>query len=61
MNGKKRNAYRVLVEKLKGKSLQRRPRRRRVDNIDTDLVDVGRGSVDWIDLAQAFMNTEMNL
>jgi hypothetical protein len=29
-----------------------RPRRRWVDNIRMDLVEVGRGDVDWIGLAQ---------
>jgi hypothetical protein len=48
----KRNAYRLLVEKLEGKRLLGRPRRRRVDNIRMDLGEVGWDDVDWIGLAQ---------
>jgi hypothetical protein len=44
---KKRNAYRLLVGKP-----ERRPRRRWLDNIRMDLVEVGWGDVDWIGLAQ---------
>jgi hypothetical protein len=51
-NGEKRNAYRLLVGKLEGKRPPGRPRRRRVDNIRTDLEEVGRGDVDWIGLAK---------
>jgi hypothetical protein len=35
-----------------GKRLLRKPRRRRVDNIRMDLVEMGWGNVDWIGLAQ---------
>jgi hypothetical protein len=35
-----------------GKRPLGRPRRRWVDNIKMDLVEVGWGDVDWIDLAQ---------
>jgi hypothetical protein len=45
--GKKRNGYR-LVGKPEGKRLLRRPKRRWVDNIRLDLVEVGWGDVDWI-------------
>jgi predicted small integral membrane protein len=44
-----------------------RPRRRRVDNIWMDLVEVGWGDVDWIGLAQdmdtwrALVNSLLNL
>ena len=47
--------YRVLVGKPEGKrQLERpsRPRRRWVDNIRTDLQEVGCGYMDWIGLAQ---------
>jgi hypothetical protein len=37
MNGEKRNAYRILVGKLEGKTPLGRPRRRWVDNIKMDL------------------------
>jgi hypothetical protein len=38
--------------KMKGRSPLRRPRRRWVDNIKMDLLEVGCGSVDWIEVAQ---------
>jgi hypothetical protein len=48
----KRNAYRLLVGKPEGKRPLGRPRRRCVDNIRMDLVEVGWGDVDYIGLAQ---------
>jgi hypothetical protein len=45
--GEKRNAYRLLVGKPEGRRPLGRPRRRWVDNIRVDLVDV-----DCIGLAQ---------
>jgi hypothetical protein len=60
----KRNAYRILVEKPKGKRPLGRPSRRWVDNIKMNLRYNG---VDWIDLAQdryqwrALVITVMNL
>jgi hypothetical protein len=50
--GEKRNAYRILVGKPEGKRPLGRPRCRWVDNIKTDLREIGWDSVDWIDLAQ---------
>jgi hypothetical protein len=50
--GDKRNAYRLLVEKPEGKRPLGRPRRRWVDNIKLDLLEIGWGDVDWIGLAQ---------
>ena len=44
--------YRVLVGKSGGKRPRGRPRRRWVDNIRTDLQEVGCGHMDWIGLAQ---------
>ena len=44
--GEGRGVYRVLVGKPEGK----RPRRRWVGNIRTDLQEVGCGYVDWIGL-----------
>ena len=38
--------------KPEGKRPLRRPRRRWEDNIKMDLQEVGRGGMDWIDLAQ---------
>jgi hypothetical protein len=48
----KRNAYRTLVGKPKGKKPLGRPRYRCVDNIKMDLREIGWGGMDWIDLAQ---------
>jgi hypothetical protein len=48
----KRHAYRLLVGKPEGRRRLGRPRRRWVDNIRMDLVEVGWGDVDWIGLAQ---------
>jgi hypothetical protein len=42
-----RDVYRVLVGELK-----ERPRRRWEDNVKLDLQQVGRGDMDWIELAQ---------
>jgi hypothetical protein len=65
--GEKRNGYRLLVRKPKGKIPLGRPRRRWVDNIRLDLREVGWGDVDWIGLAQdrnrwrALVNSVLNL
>jgi hypothetical protein len=40
------------VGKLEGRRPLGRPRRRWLDNIMMDLVEVGCGDVDWIGLAQ---------
>ena len=59
--------YRVLVGKHEGKRPLGRPRRRWEDNIKMDLLEVGCGGVDWIELAQnrdrwkALVNAVMNL
>jgi hypothetical protein len=66
-NGEKRNAYRLLVGKPEGKRPVGRPRHRWVDNIRTDLGEVGWGDVDWIGLAKdknrwrALVNSVLNL
>jgi hypothetical protein len=65
--GEKRNAYRFLVGKPEGKRPLGRPRRRWVDNIRMDLVEIDWGDVDWIGIAQdrdkwsALVNAVMNL
>jgi hypothetical protein len=51
-NGEKRSVYRLSVGKPEGRRPLRRPRRRWVDNIRMDLVEVGWADVDWICLAQ---------
>jgi hypothetical protein len=45
-NGEKSNAYRLLVGKPEGKRPLGRPRRRWLDNIRMDLVEVGWGDLD---------------
>jgi hypothetical protein len=65
--GEKRNAYRLLVGKPEGRGPLGRPRRRWLDNIRMNLVEVGGGDVDWIGLAQdrnrwrALVNSGLNL
>jgi hypothetical protein len=65
--GKKRNVYRLLVGKPEGKRPLGRPRRRGIDNIKIDLLEIGLSAVDWIGLAQdryrwgALLNSAMNL
>ena len=50
--GEQRGVYRVLEGKPEGRRPLWRPRRRWVDNIRTDLQEVGCGYMDWIGLAQ---------
>jgi len=50
--GGERGVYRVLVGKPEGRRPLGRPRRRWVDNIRMDLLEVGCGYMDWIGLAQ---------
>jgi hypothetical protein len=50
-NREKRNAYRILVGKPKGKSPLGRPRRSWVDNIKMNLRETVWGGTDWTDLA----------
>jgi len=50
--GEERGVYRVLLGKLEGKRPLGRPRRRWVDSIRKDLLEVGYGYMDWIGLAQ---------
>jgi hypothetical protein len=63
----KRNVYRLLVGKPKGKRQLGRPIHRWVDNIKMDLLEIGVSVVDWIGLAQdryrwrAVVNSVMNL
>jgi hypothetical protein len=50
--GEKRNMHRLLVGKPEGKRPLGRRRRRWMDNIKIDLLEVGLIVVDWIGLAQ---------
>jgi hypothetical protein len=65
--GEKRNVYRLLVGKPEGKKPLERPRRRWIDNIKMDLLEIGLSVVDWIVLAQdrymwrALVNSVMNI
>jgi hypothetical protein len=65
--GEKRNVYRLLVGKPEGKRPQGRPRRRWIDNIKMDVLEIGLSVVDWIGLAQdrhrwrALVNSVINL
>jgi hypothetical protein len=63
----KRNVYRLLVGKPKGKRPLGRPRHRWVYNIRMDLEEVGWDDVDWIGLSKdrnrwkALVNSVLNL
>jgi hypothetical protein len=65
--GENRNVYRLLVGKPEEKRPLRRPRRRWMDNIKMDLLEIGLDVVEWICLAQdryrwrALVNAVMNL
>jgi len=50
--GEERGIYSVLVGKPEGKRPLGRTRRRWMDNITTDLQEVGCGYMDWSGLAQ---------
>jgi hypothetical protein len=66
-NGEQRNVYKLLVGKPEGKRPLGRPRRRWIDYIKKDLLEIGLSVVDWIGLAQdryrwrALVNSAMNL
>jgi predicted small integral membrane protein len=57
----------LLVEKSEGRRTLGRLRRKCVDNMRVDLLELGWGGVDWIGLAQgrniwrALVNSVMNL
>jgi hypothetical protein len=63
----KRNVYRLLVRKPERKTPIGRPRRRWIDNITMDMLEIGLSVVGWIGLAQdkyrsmALVKTVMNL
>jgi hypothetical protein len=65
--GERRKVYRLLVGKPEGKRPLGRLRRRWVDNIKMNLLEIGWGGVDWIGLTQdrdkwrALVHAVMNL
>jgi hypothetical protein len=65
--GEIRNVYSLCVGKPEGKRLLERPRRRWIDNVKMDLLEIVLNVVDWIGLAQdkyrwrALGNSVMNL
>jgi hypothetical protein len=65
--GEKRNMYRLLVGKPEGKRPLERLRRKWIENIKMDLLEIEFNVVDWIGLAQdryrwrALANSVMNL
>jgi hypothetical protein len=66
-NMEKRTAYTILMGEPEGKIPLGRPRRKRVDNIEINVRELGWGGMEWIDLAQdsdrwtALVDTVMNL
>jgi hypothetical protein len=65
--GEKRKVLKLLVGKPEGKRPLGRPRRKWMDNIKIDLLEIGFNVVDWTALAQdwyrwrALVNSVMNL
>jgi hypothetical protein len=65
--GEKRKVYRSLVRNSDGKRPLGRPRRRWMDNIKKDFLEIGLNVVDWICLSQDryrwrfLVNSVMNL
>jgi hypothetical protein len=63
----KRNVYRLFIRKSEGKRPLGRPRRKWINNIKIDRLEIGLSVVDWIGLAQdryrwrALVNAVMNL
>jgi hypothetical protein len=55
----KRNVYRLLIGKPEGKRPLGIPRHRWVNNIKTDLVEIGLGELDWIGLTQIGKHGEL--
>jgi hypothetical protein len=50
--GEKRNVYRLMVVKPEVKRPLGRPKRRWIDGIKMDLLEIGLSVVGWIGLAQ---------
>jgi hypothetical protein len=66
-NGGEEECVWVLGRKARGKEPLGRPRRRWIDNIKMDLLEIGLSVVDWTGLAEdryrwrALVNSVMNL
>jgi hypothetical protein len=62
-----RGAYRILVGRPERRRPLRRPTHRSEDNVRVDLLEVGSGGMDWIDMVQdrdrwqALVNVVINL
>jgi hypothetical protein len=56
----KNNVYRLLVGKPEGKRPLGRPRRRWIDNIKMDILEIGFSVVDWIGLARITTGGELS-
>jgi hypothetical protein len=52
VNGEESNACGILVGKPERKIPLGRPRRRWMDNIKTELIEIGCGDMEWIDLVE---------
>jgi hypothetical protein len=65
--GEKRNVYRLFVGNPEARRPLGRPRRRWIDNIKMDLLEISMDGLDWISLAKdicrwrALVNAVMNL
>jgi hypothetical protein len=65
--GEKKNVYRLMVGEPERKRARGRPRRRWIDNIKNDRLEITLSVVDWIGLAQgryrwkALVNAVTNL
>jgi hypothetical protein len=50
--GEKRKGYTLFVRKPEGKISLGRPKRRWMDNIKMNVVEIGWGGMDWIGVTQ---------
>jgi hypothetical protein len=57
--GKKRIVYKLLVRKPEGRRPLGRPRRRWMDNVKMNLLEIGLSVVDWIGLARISTGGEL--
>jgi hypothetical protein len=59
--GEKRNVYRLLVGKPEGKRPLGRPRRRWMNNIKMDLLEIGLNVLDWNGVHSALVRVNEEL